>query len=169
MIANLEIHPFEAAGLGKAPFRYVGMEFQDISYGQRNVAIGGVECQTKPGGTCAYCGQYIVNMFRVASADGQEFHVGCDCIRKVDAKLVKLADQDIRKMRKERKAAADRATVQAARELLPVAMEKMAGKPHPNAHMAGNGKTLADYVDFLLQCGGNDGRLRAAKLITQNA
>lgn len=86
--AATTIHPFEARGLGKAPFRLVGLVKQDMAYGQ--VCLNraefdktGILLTTKPGGTCAYCGTYIVNMFQVRSADGREFHVGCDCAEKV--------------------------------------------------------------------------------------
>lgn len=52
------IHPFERAGLGKAPFRYVGMVAQDLCYGQAILNRAeheqtGVAVTTKPGGTCA--------------------------------------------------------------------------------------------------------------------
>lgn len=87
MTANTTLHPFEHAGLGKAPFRFVGIEKQDLAYGQvclnrEEFTRTGILLSTKPGGTCAYCGESILNMYRVRSADGHEFHVGCECVEK---------------------------------------------------------------------------------------
>jgi len=86
--AKTIIHPFEARGLGQAPFRFVGMVEQDLCYGEailnrEEYQRTGIALTTKPGGSCAYCGTYIVNMYRVRSADGREFHVGCECVEKV--------------------------------------------------------------------------------------
>ena len=83
-------HPFTRAGLGQAPFRFVGVEVQDLCYGQAilnrdEYERTGIALTTAPGGSCAYCGTYIVNMFRVESADGHKFHVGSDCIAKIVA------------------------------------------------------------------------------------
>lgn len=89
-----EQHPFERAGLGLAPFRFVGMVEQDKAYGEvilnrAEFQATGVAVTTKPGGSCAYCGTYIVNMYNVRSADGRTFHVGNDCVERVgDRKLV---------------------------------------------------------------------------------
>jgi hypothetical protein len=85
--ANTNLHPFERAGLGKAPFRFVGIESQDLAYGQvclnrEEFDRTGILLSTKPGGTCAYCGASILVMFNVESSDGQRFHVGCDCVEK---------------------------------------------------------------------------------------
>jgi hypothetical protein len=81
------IHPFEAAGLGLAPFRFIGLEAQDLCYGEAILNRAeyertGIAITTAPGGSCAYCGQYIVVMYRVRSSDGRTFHVGCDCVEK---------------------------------------------------------------------------------------
>lgn len=161
METQTTIHPFESRGLGKAPFRYVGIQHQEISYGQRVIgSAGGVPITTKPGGTCAYCHAYIVNMFNVESADGQRFHVGCDCIRKVDGALAKLVDADVKKD----KAAREAARIQQAKDALPHA-ELLKGQPHPIAYHAADGKSLWHYAGWLLQNGGKSGQLRAARMI----
>ena len=84
------IHPFEAAGLGKAPFRYVGTAVQEIGVDGRRVLghVGGATVTTKPGGTCAYCGTYIVNMFDIESADGNRFTAG---VRRPKPSIVSVA------------------------------------------------------------------------------
>ena len=144
-----KIHVFEKAGLGKAPFRYVGMEFQDIAYGQRVLANGAT---TKPGGTCDYCGTYIVNIFLVESADGRKVKVGCDCVRKTgDAGLVKQVEADVQKMQRERRQAQRIAAEQKDFDTCKTAdFAKLARAPHPIPHHAEAGKTLADYVRWLI-------------------
>lgn len=157
------IHPFEKAGLGKAPFRYVGIEAQEISHGRRVLgSVGGCEMTTKPGGSCAFCAHYILDMFVVESADGQRFHVGCDCIRKVDAKLTRSIEADAKKAKKDREAA----RIKAAREMVwSQQAYSLRCQPHPSPYHAGEGKNLAHYVEWLFQNGGTSGQLRAARLV----
>jgi hypothetical protein len=162
MTTATQMHSFEKAGLGLSPFRYVGMEHQEIEYGQRVIgSVGGCSITTKPGGTCAYCGQYIVNMFQVESADGKRFHVGCDCIEKVgDAGLIKLVAADLKKLKAQREA--DR--IVRAKSALPKAYG-LTNQPHPNGYMAEQGKTLRDYCEWLMTHSGTAGKLRAARMI----
>ena len=75
-------HPFEAAGLGKAPFRCVGVS-------EKVFIVPGMPA--KAGGTCQYCFNGIRYAYHVRGSDGAEFHVGCDCIAKVDMDLNKQA------------------------------------------------------------------------------
>lgn len=70
------LHPFERANLGKAPFRVVG--FEEKTY----QACPGAPVQ--PGSTCDYCGTAIRQVFHIASADGKQFKVGCDCVLKTE-------------------------------------------------------------------------------------
>lgn len=80
MNESTTIHPFEAAGLGLAPFRVVG--FSVCKY----QACQGAPVQ--PGASCDFCGTGIMNVFRIRSSDGREFKVGCDCVEKTaDKKL----------------------------------------------------------------------------------
>ena len=76
---NVEIitsmHVFERALLGKAPFTYIGMEIQKIDRGDGTF---------QPAGTCDYCGNGIMNVCHIQSADGKRFKVGCDCVAKLD-------------------------------------------------------------------------------------
>lgn len=66
-------HPFEKAGLGKAPFRCIGVEEMVFTM------PGGY---SKAGGACQYCGTGIRWAFQIKSSDGAHFHVGCDCVEK---------------------------------------------------------------------------------------
>ena len=156
------VHPFEKAGLGLAPFRYVGMVHQDIRDGVRHLGetAGGCYITTNPGGTCDYCGMAIVNMFTIKSADGKTFKVGCDCLAKVDAKLTVRAKVDV----KAKKKAADAARIKAARESLPRA-ESLRLAPHPTAWGAANGKTMADWCEWMFVNAGTTGKLNAARVV----
>jgi len=88
-------HVFEKSGLGRAPFRCVGLvslpssslaEANPTAYNNALAAIPrGLGC-----GSCAYCGTAIMHNFIVESADDRRFVVGCDCVAKTgDAGLIK--------------------------------------------------------------------------------
>lgn len=61
------LHPFQARGLGRAPFACIGLERGD--------------------GTCSYCGKALKNLFQIKSADERKFFVGSDCVAKTNAIL----------------------------------------------------------------------------------
>lgn len=81
------IHAWEFNGLGKAPFQCVGVvslpsktlaEHNPDAYrNQMNNIPRGFEV-----GTCAACGMSLTNNFLIKSADGRQFSVGCDCVKK---------------------------------------------------------------------------------------
>ena len=77
----MTLHPFEEAGLGKAPFKFVGHERRvgpiDLGEG-RSVGAPG-----QPMGTCDHCGMGIADCYHVESSDGKRFVVGCQCIEKL--------------------------------------------------------------------------------------
>lgn len=140
-------HPFTVAGLGNAPFSFIGM--------RENVFNNG-DGTTKGGGMCAYCGTGIRNEFVVRSACGKQFVVGCDCIRKVnDTRLIaaiasaerlhkrKLAAD--RKIKKENEA---RVEITALESEFNDALLNLQSLPHPNSYFASQGKTAADYYRF---------------------
>src|SRR6478609_8400377 len=109
--AATTVHPFEARGLGQAPFRFVGMGQQDRCYGEvilnrAEYERTGISLTTKPGGTCAYCGQGITNLYNIRSADGKTFHVGCDCVALTgDAKLMTVVKKAALKLAREQRQA----------------------------------------------------------------
>lgn len=77
------IHCFENAGLGQAPFKYTGYTR---------------ELPT----SCQYCGTNISWRFHLTSADGHQFYVGCECIKKSgDAGLREAIRHDVAKIQKE--------------------------------------------------------------------
>ena len=64
----LDIHPFERAGLGVAPYTFLGVSERVY------VACPGAPAQ--PGGTCDYCGNGIRYLYHCVSADGRRFAGG---------------------------------------------------------------------------------------------
>lgn len=168
-------HVFETAGLGKAPFRFVGMKEQDLCYGQAILNRAeyqrtGILVTTKPGGTCAYCGNYIVNMCDIVSADGKRFHVGTDCVLKAgDAGLRKLVSAAVAKRERAQRAARDARKTAEAKSVLSdeTARAKLAALPHPNTYRAQNGATLLDWAEWMLAHAGAKGRAQVAAAISK--
>ena len=168
-----EIHPFERAGLGKAPFRYVGAAHQDLCYGEvilnrKEYEETGVRLTTKPGGTCAFCGTYIVRMYDIESADGKRFHVGCECALKTsDAKLVTAVKAAQRKVNRDaRKDLAARKHVELKTLLAdPDVRAALESKPHPHAGRAALGDTLLSYLEWMRDHSGNRGTAKTLKLL----
>src|SRR5262245_32855473 len=83
-------HPFERAGLGKAPFRFVT---------HRENWYSACQGHRQPGGTCDYCLNGIANEFVIRSVDGREFVVGSDCVMKLDRADNRLVTAVERKVR----------------------------------------------------------------------
>ncbi len=71
---STQVHPFERAGLGKAPFRCVAVT--------TNWWVSGCGTVRKPGGSCDYCGTGILYEYHIVGADGSTFKVGSDCVAK---------------------------------------------------------------------------------------
>lgn len=76
------MHKFEASGLGKAPFKFVG-SFEKVYQASP-------DSPRQPGATCDYCGTGIMTVCQVRSSDGKLFGVGVNCVEKVgDAGILK--------------------------------------------------------------------------------
>lgn len=102
--AEVGVHVFERAGLGRAPFKVVG------SFELKWQAHPGAPIQ--PGGSCDYCGQGIMYAAAIRSADGKQFKVGCDCVARTgDAGLLKAYKNhpDTRKRNRQKAALKDEA------------------------------------------------------------
>lgn len=165
-----EVHPFQAAGLGLAPYVYIGM-IEKVCSGQPNEHGVTIGYAGQPAGTCDYCGQGIRYVCRIRSADGREFGVGCDCVLKLereDNRLIDAVEQAQRAIKREQarkraeaRMAREAARIRAAVERLEAVRPVLASCPHPY----GGDRSAADYVDWLLKHAGHSGRLRAAQLI----
>lgn len=170
------MHPFERAGLGKAPFRYVGYESLGegggLGSGLRKIGEvgGGIAIATTPGGSCHYCGQFIIDAYNVASADGKRFHVGSDCVRKIrldDAALAAKVDTAAKKLARAKRHARDAAKAARGRDLLAdeTVRAKLAAHRHPLNARAEKGETLLDWAERMMERAGASGKVRATKTI----
>jgi hypothetical protein len=131
------VHVFERAGLGKAPYSYLGIEKESTS--------------------CQFCGTGIIFKFWLRSADGKRFFVGSDCIFKSgDAGLARLIDADVKKHQKELRDDRNKALI----ETFEAFMAANPGywsrdtRPHPFRWLAAQGKTMGDYQRFIYEHGG---------------
>jgi len=148
-------HLFERAGLGKAPFRFVGFSVNVIQY---------PDGSTQAGSSCDYCGTGIANECHVKSADGKQFKVGCDCILKVgDAGLLQAykTSPEVRKhaaqlrRAKDQKKTAELARVISENETL------LKSLPHPRGFVdrqTGQPLTALDQYRWLQANCGASGR-----------
>jgi hypothetical protein len=74
----MTVHPFEKAGLGKAPFKCVAVTVNVYDSGAGSL-FGSYK---QPGGSCDYCGTGIMYEYWITGADGSKFKVGSDCVAK---------------------------------------------------------------------------------------
>lgn len=152
-------HPFESAGLGKSPFNYVGME-------EKRHDLGNGE--SKPGGTCDYCGNGILYCFYIASADGKRFVVGCDCVAKLERESNKAykADKTVvailraaNEIKKKNRHAREDAKINAGRAEIMAHAESLATMPHSKQWAADKGQTALDEFTWWMDHAGNKGRI----------
>src|ERR1019366_8550255 len=94
------VHLFETAGLGKAPYKYLGCE---VLRGPLTLPDGTqVGSFGQPMGSCCYCSTGIAYLFWLESTDGRKFFVGSDCIYKSgDAGLKHIIDPIVAQHNKE--------------------------------------------------------------------
>ena len=89
------LHPFERAGLGRAPFRCTGVRenwFEMPGFGR------------KPGGCCNYCSTGILYEYSILSADGKTFIVGSDCVKRTGAQVAGFREERLKLAREKRTA-----------------------------------------------------------------
>jgi len=151
MPATEQIHKFEAAGLGLATFRFVGLQTAaDRAAVQSERAGAGQTYTTNNATSCDYCGQGILNAYCVESADGKRFKVGCDCIRKTgDTGLIRVVTEE--ESSKRRAATKSRREAKCQRECDLIAAfragkcESLRSLPHPKGR---ENCTAFDYVEW---------------------
>ncbi len=137
------IHIFEAADLGKGPFRLSHV--------------------TAEGGGCQYCGTGIVYRFYIKGQDSRVFYVGSDCVMKTgDLGLMRVVELQVKKLQKELREKREAAKLAAIHDRLadPTVIATLSGKPHPSNYYAGQGKTMKDYVDYLMRYASKSTRLK---------
>ncbi len=75
---TMTLHPFEKAGLGKAPFHCTAVTVNVYDSGAGSL----FGSHKQPGGSCDYCGTGIMYEYWIKGADGSQFKVGSDCVAK---------------------------------------------------------------------------------------
>ena len=156
-------HKFEKAGLGKAPFRVVGFEQK---YYQAHP-----DAPMQPGAACDYCATGIVDTFWIKGVDGKVFKVGSDCVNKTgDKGLVNVVKRQINAIRTAARHKREAVKIAAIKEsFTPEVRSELEKFPHPNEWFASQGKTLADYADFLWDRAGTAGKLAVGKMIENHS
>ena len=158
-----EVHVFEKAGLGRAPFRCVGMERKvgPIKLGD-GTEIG---APGQPMGTCDFCGTGIADCFQIVSADGRAFVVGCDCVAKTgDGGLRKVVDAKVAELRRTRDRERRQAKAAAVSAELSALLQDenvraaLRALPHPQAWRAEKGETRLDSCVWFRANAGDRGR-----------
>lgn len=105
-----KVHIWEFNGIGKAPFKCVGMaSIPSTSLAEQNPHAYNKAMQDLPKGfgvgSCEVCGTPLVNNFLIKDAEGRKFAVGCDCVRKSsDAGLIEKVDAIRREREREKRA-----------------------------------------------------------------
>lgn len=151
------VHVFEAAGLGKAPFKFIGLETSNdreaVNMERKNA---GQIYTTNFCTSCDYCSQSIQNAYCVESSDGKRFKVGCDCIKKTGDKGLKKIISEI-ESKKRRIAKADKrlAIVHYENRLIDAFKAGQIGNlkelPSPIANRTED--TAFDYISWCIQYG----------------
>ncbi len=157
-----KVHVFESAGLGKAPFTWVGYHEER---GGKVTEINGVTVTVgapgQPLGTCAFCGTGIAICCEIVSADGKSFVVGSDCVLKTGDKGLKVQVDEMKATMNRKK---QDATIAANLQWVEQNREKLAALPY--------GKySLLESIEWFYKNAGRFGKLRivkAAKIAVAN-
>lgn len=164
------IHVFEEAGLGRAPFRFIGAEHRvgpiEISPGCFVGAPG------QPMGSCQYCGQGIADCCIIRDADGKTFVVGNVCVNKTgDKGIIDPVKRAMARIQTQKRHARADARIKAAKALLEVdsVMAKLRAEKHPMEWRAKQGATLLDWVEWMFSHAGAAGSINAAKVVEDAA
>ncbi len=170
----IKVHKFQAAGLGLAPFKCIGV-YQDV--GPHVSEVNGCRVEVgspgQPMGTCDYCGTGIADCYVIQSADGKEFRVGSSCVAKTnDSRLIEVVDQKTAELRRQKaeirrraKFAKDSARVAAAVALFEANLATFEALPHPRGftdRATGKALTMADQIRWMLKNAGMSGRVDTA-------
>jgi hypothetical protein len=160
--AEVGMHVFERAGLGRAPFRCVGMS---------EMVIAHPDGTTQAGGSCDYCSTGIRYACHVKAADGRTFKVGTDCVARTgDAGLirsyktlpaVRAANRTKAKAKDTRVCAEWTALIEDPATIAKLSAVMVPGRPW----VAGEQVTLLDSMKRLWTMCGATGRARTLKTL----
>jgi len=165
------IHTFEKAGLGKAPFRYIGCTHRvgPIRIPQKDGTTLEIGSPGQPMGSCAYCGQGIADCCEIKSADGKLFIVGNVCVGKTyDAGLINKVKREIGRARSARRKEGEALRILEAKKAFKANREVFEALPHSRGFKCrdtGTALTAADEIDWLLSNAGHTGKFKVTKKI----
>ena len=162
--AKVRLHPFEVSGLGVAPFQFVDC------YQSRGPIIMPDGSQVgAPGqamGTCQHCGTGIAYCCVILDAHGKRSIVGSTCVEKTaDKGLIEATKRKVVDLKRAAKFERDKARITAGMELFETMRETFEARPHPVEYHAQNGKSYADYIDWIFRYGGMSSQLRATRYV----
>ena len=149
-------HVFERAGLGKAPFKYLGYEHKTYQ------ACPGAPIQV--GGSCDYCCTGITNMFYFQSADGKRFKVGSECAKRSgDKGAIHAVKTQINADKKAKRKASEAESIDWLLSNLAAVQQVFGLHPHPLDYRAKKGETLWQWAHWMLANSGNAGKMLVVK------
>lgn len=164
-MSNGTNHPWEVAGLGKYPFRVVGVfENRGPIHMPDGTMVG---APGQPMGTCDYCGNGIAECWSIKAADGKRFIVGCDCVRKAYAEAGERVPAAVEAYAREKRKRAADAKDKAVRDRL----DEILASPPPALRDAkvvtpwGEERAAVDDLKQVLRFCGAAGRARHLKRI----
>ena len=164
------VHVFEKAGLGIAPFRFIGV---DERRGPMVISTeGGVTTSCgapgQPMGVCDYCGEGIVECCVIQDARGKRFIVGNVCVgRTGDKGLKKQMDPILNKARRDARHASEANGIEWAQGQLQdqALCAQLDREPHPMEHMAKMGHTRLSWACWMMDHAGNSGRMQVVRYL----
>ena len=164
------IHAFEKAGLGLAPFNYIGCEHR---VGPIKWVENGITHESgspgQPMGTCDYCGQGIAYCCIIKSSDKKTFIVGTTCVGKThDAGLINEVKREATRMKTENRKAAEKVRISDGMGVYEANRTLFASLPHSRGFKdfkTGEPMTMMDEFDWMYKNAGNAGKLRITRKI----
>jgi aminopeptidase N len=152
---ELEVHCFEKSGLGKAPFRCVGVaSLPSPSLAEHNPDAYNNALRMLPRdiglGSCNYCGMAIMHNFIIEDCTGgKRFVVGSDCVARTgDAGLIKAVRGERLKVVR-----AKREVIRSMKRSEREAQWAKEREERRVAFLAANAELLADAAPFMEQGG----------------
>jgi hypothetical protein len=169
------VHPFESAGLGRAPFRFIGVDYRvgPIRIANRDGTETQIGAPGQPMGTCEFCGQGIAECCMIQDADGKRFVVGNVCVAKTnDPKLIDETKRAVGRAALERKRERDRVRIVGVRAKLErdeALRRVLRNQPHPLLWQAKKGQTMLDWCEWMLKSSGVSGSLKVCRAVEKAA
>lgn len=156
MEINLDVHKLERAGMGRAPYKYIGYEHKTFQ------ACHGAPVQV--GGSCDYCATGITNMFWFESADGKRFKLGSECANKTgDNGMIRSVKEQVNKEKTAKRKASEKESIDWILSNLEAVKQIFGLHPHPLEYRAEKGETLWNWAEWMMANSGNAGKMLVVK------